>query len=421
MAEENIDIKRVTDTAANIEAGGVIDGQWAFANDTFQIIVREGASYYRMAGLDATNTFTASQTLGAGADLIGSSTSDITINTDKFTVAGASGNTVVGGTLQVDGNATIGDGTAGTDFTLTFDGETNDGVLQWMEDEDSFYFHDKIGIGGPSEGELLHIEENAPEIHLKSTNASGVTWSLHSQSTGNFAIVEEDAGVTALSIVKTTGVVTINKNLTIGDGTAGTDFTLTFDGETNDGVLTWMEDEDYFKLSDDVLIDSTEKLYLNDTSSYIQDDGTDLIMESDGSVVLWKDNTDGTITTTGWVTRPPAYLTVSSAGPHTLDSFTMAASHIYIIEAYVVCSAETGGDSGNVYKLLYKAWNGASTNDGVVNIQKLSHEGDSGLDAVIDESSDSIRVRVTSDTDTRDWSCVMKYYAIDNFTAGPAA
>ena len=45
----------------------------------------------------------ASITLGAGADIIGSSTSDITINTDKFTVAGATGNTVVAGTLTQTG------------------------------------------------------------------------------------------------------------------------------------------------------------------------------------------------------------------------------------------------------------------------------------------------------------------------------
>lgn len=45
----------------------------------------------------------ASITLGAGADLIGSSTSDITINTDKFTVAGATGNTVIAGTLTQTG------------------------------------------------------------------------------------------------------------------------------------------------------------------------------------------------------------------------------------------------------------------------------------------------------------------------------
>ena len=30
--------------------------------------------------------------------------------------------------------------------------------------------------------------------------------------------------------------------ITFGLGTAGTDVVVTFDGETNDGVLTWMED-----------------------------------------------------------------------------------------------------------------------------------------------------------------------------------
>jgi len=46
-------------------------------------------------------------TLGAGDDLIGSSTSDITINTTAFTVAGATGNTSVGGTLGVTGAVTL--------------------------------------------------------------------------------------------------------------------------------------------------------------------------------------------------------------------------------------------------------------------------------------------------------------------------
>ena len=45
--------------------------------------------------------------------------------------------------------------------------------------------------------------------------------------------------------------------LTFGLGTAGTDIVLTFDGETSDGVLSWMEDEDQFKFEDDVqLIDN---------------------------------------------------------------------------------------------------------------------------------------------------------------------
>lgn len=59
-----------------------------------------------VAAVTASGLITANNgvTLGAGDDLIGSSTSDITFNTNKFTVAGASGNTVVGGTLDVVGN-----------------------------------------------------------------------------------------------------------------------------------------------------------------------------------------------------------------------------------------------------------------------------------------------------------------------------
>ena len=57
--------------------------------------------------------------------------------------------------------------------------------------------------------------------------------------------------------------------ITIGDGTAGTDITVTYDGESNDGVMKWMEDEDYFEFSDDILIASTEKLQFRDTAIYI--------------------------------------------------------------------------------------------------------------------------------------------------------
>jgi hypothetical protein len=65
-------------------------------------------------------------TLGAGDDLIGSATSDITMNTNKFTVAGASGNTVVAGTLAVTGaqTNTAGIQSAAVAITATVDGLT---------------------------------------------------------------------------------------------------------------------------------------------------------------------------------------------------------------------------------------------------------------------------------------------------------
>ena len=55
--------------------------------------------------------------------------------------------------------------------------------------------------------------------------------------------------------------------ITIGDATAGTDISVTFDGETSDGVLTWMEDEDQFKFSDDIMIVDDEQLIFGTDSN----------------------------------------------------------------------------------------------------------------------------------------------------------
>ena len=55
--------------------------------------------------------------------------------------------------------------------------------------------------------------------------------------------------------------------ITIGDATSGTDITVTFDGETSDGVLTWMEDEDQFKFSDDIMIVDNETLIFGSDSN----------------------------------------------------------------------------------------------------------------------------------------------------------
>lgn len=70
--------------------------------------------------------------------------------------------------------------------------------------------------------------------------------------------------------------------LTIGDGTAGTDIAVTFDGADNDGVLTWMEDEDYFKFSDDIMLVDDEKFIFGTgsdwTIEYDEDGDDDLVL-----------------------------------------------------------------------------------------------------------------------------------------------
>ena len=77
--------------------------------------------------------------------------------------------------------------------------------------------------------------------------------------------------------------------ITIGDATASTDIAVTFDGESNDGVLTWMEDEDYFQFSDDLLLSSTEKLQFRDTAIYINssaDGQLDLVADTEIQITL---------------------------------------------------------------------------------------------------------------------------------------
>ena len=75
--------------------------------------------------------------------------------------------------------------------------------------------------------------------------------------------------------------------LTIGDATAGTDIAVTFGGESADGVLTWMEDEDYFKFSDEVLMNSTEKLLFGDTGTYIYQSADGVLdLVSDTEIVI---------------------------------------------------------------------------------------------------------------------------------------
>lgn len=55
-------------------------------------------------------------------------------------------------------------------------------------------------------------------------------------------------------------------DVVIGKGTANKDYSLIFDGETNDGSITWMEDENYFKFNDNTLIDAALLVYFRDTA-----------------------------------------------------------------------------------------------------------------------------------------------------------
>ena len=97
----------------------------------------------------------------------------------------------------------------------------------------------------------------------------------------------------------------LGNTLTFGAGTAGTDITITFDGETSDGELKWMEDEDYFEFSDDILIASTEKLQFRDTAIYINsstDGQLDLVADTEIQIAATTIDMNGDVDVSGTLT-----------------------------------------------------------------------------------------------------------------------
>mgnify|MGYP003633575513 CR=1 FL=1 len=89
--------------------------------------------------------------------------------------------------------------------------------------------------------------------------------------------------------------------ISMGTG-ADTDIALTFNANTNDGVLTWMEDQDYFQFSNDILISTAEKLHFRDTAIYVYsstDGQLDLIADTKIQVTATTIGLSGAISGTG--------------------------------------------------------------------------------------------------------------------------
>jgi len=65
------------------------------------------------------------------------------------------------------------------------------------------------------------------------------------------------------------GPITLAATDVLTIGTNQGDVSIVFNGGSNDGTLKWMEDEDYFEFSDDVLIATNEKIQFRDTAIFI--------------------------------------------------------------------------------------------------------------------------------------------------------
>ena len=108
---------------------------------------------------------------------------------------------------------------------------------------------------------------------------------------------------------------------------ADTDIAITFNANSNDGVLTWMEDEDYFQFSDDILLATTEKLQFRDTAIYIHssaDGQLDLIADTEIQIAATTVDINGNVDVSGTLTVAGAVdfgdAALSNVGAVQLDS-----------------------------------------------------------------------------------------------------
>ena len=135
----------------------------------------------------------------------------------------------------------------------------------------------------------------------------------------------------------------LGTSLTLGDGTAATDITVTFDGETNDGVLKWMEDEDYFEFSDDILIASTEKLQFRDTAIYINssvDGQLDIVADTEVQIAATTVDLNGNLDVSGSITLAGTEITSTATEINLLDGVTATTSELNILDGVTATTSE---------------------------------------------------------------------------------
>jgi len=206
--------------------------------------------------------------------------------------------------------------------------------------------------------------------------------------------------------------------ITIGDATAGTDIAVTFDGETADGVLTWMEDEDYFKFSDDILMNSTERLNFGDTGTYIfqsTDGQLDIVADTEVQIAATTIDINGA---------------VDISGALTLAGTTLAETISDTVGAMVTSNTESGitvayDDSDNTLDFTVGTLNQDTTGNAATataletarTIHGVSFDGTANID-LSEVISDTVGAMVTSNTES---GITVAYDDADNtldFTVG---
>ena len=170
-----------------------------------------------------------------------------------------------------------------------------------------------------------------------------------------------------------------SNTLTFGTNT-NNDISVTFDATSNDGVFTWMEDEDYFQFSDDILLSTDEKLLFRDSAIYINssvDGQLDLVADTEIQIVATTIDINGNTEISGSLT-----LGSSTAISSVLDEDNMASD-----SATALATQQS-----------IKAYVDAVTTS--LNQQDLDFQGDSGGALDIDLDTETLTIAGGTGIDT---------------------
>ena len=124
-------------------------------------------------------------------------------------------------------------------------------------------------------------------------------------------------------------------------GTNTGDITLTWNGGSNDGLITWKEDEDYFEFNDDLLIATTEKIQFRDTGIYINssaDGQLDLVADTEIQIAATTIDINGNVNVSGTLTIGNAG--ISEAELEILDGATVTTDELNILDGVTATASE---------------------------------------------------------------------------------
>ena len=188
-----------------------------------------------------------------------------------------------------------------------------------------------------------------------------------------------------------------SNTLTFGTNT-NNDISVTFDATSNDGVFTWMEDEDYFQFSDDILLSTDEKVLFRDSAIYINsstDGQLDLVADTEIQIAATTIDINGNTEISGSLT-----LGSSTAVSSVLDEDNMASDSATAlatqqsIKAYV----DSVTTSLNQQDLDFQGDSGGAL-DVDLDTETLTIAGGTGIDTA--GSGTTLTVSINSDVVTK--------------------